>query len=110
MAVTDLELMGVREPMRRVAALEIEPAWLLALLRVMGRHGQVHRLEGIPEDARIVSIDVDHARNVVILYLESETFLETAPGAYPPSMQALTMTTYTLSPERRTEFETWIGQ
>lgn len=110
MAVTDIVLHGADAPIRHAAALEIEPFWLLALFREMGRHGRIHQLHGLPDDARVVSIAANPGRNTITLYLESESFPECAPGFEPVWLHELTMTVFTLSPEQRSQLDEWISQ
>ena len=72
-------------PMRRVRFLVINPNDFLMLFQkgiVFSKRTQI--LEGVPEDAQVINMNVDHIRGGIILVVQSETYDEVPMTVMPP--------------------------
>ena len=74
-------------PMRRVRFLMVNPTDFLMIFGqglVFAKRTQI--IEGVPEDAKLLSMTVDHVRGGIILVVESETYDE-IPVTHKPPVQ-----------------------
>lgn len=69
------EMFDENTPVRKVRFLIVNPADFLVLFtKGLVLSKRMHVFEGVPEDAKLVSMTVDHVRGGIILVVDSEEY------------------------------------
>lgn len=79
------EMVDENTPLRRVRFLVINPNDFLMLFQkgiVFAKRTQI--MDGVPEDAQVVGMNVDHVRGGIILVVQSATYEEVPMTVMPP--------------------------
>jgi hypothetical protein len=85
------EMFDKDTPTRRVRFLVVNPSDFLMLFRKgLTLAKRMHVFEGVPADAQLVSMTVDHVRGGIILVVQSEEY-EPVPITVMPPVQQVSM-------------------